>query len=68
MPGIEAYRRAVRRPLGTRPGNMGVVTALMPTAQRELRAADLEAVRDQLGREPTTPFTVVARCTGAIRS
>lgn len=34
----------------------------MPTAQRELRAADLEAVRDQLGREPTTPFAVVARC------
>jgi exopolyphosphatase/guanosine-5'-triphosphate,3'-diphosphate pyrophosphatase len=29
-----------------------------------LRAADLEAVREQLGREPTTPFTVVARCTG----
>jgi exopolyphosphatase / guanosine-5'-triphosphate,3'-diphosphate pyrophosphatase len=30
----------------------------------ELRAADLEAVRGQLGREPTTPFSVVARCTG----
>jgi exopolyphosphatase/guanosine-5'-triphosphate,3'-diphosphate pyrophosphatase len=30
----------------------------------ELRASDLEAVREQLGREPTTPFTVVARCTG----
>ena len=30
----------------------------------ELRAADLEAVRKQLGREPTTPFSVVARCTG----
>jgi exopolyphosphatase/guanosine-5'-triphosphate,3'-diphosphate pyrophosphatase len=29
----------------------------------ELREADLVAVRDQLGREPTTPFTVVARCT-----
>lgn len=29
---------------------------------RELRAADLEAVRGQLGRDPTTPFTVVARC------
>lgn len=29
----------------------------------ELRAADLEAVRQQLGREPTTPFSVVARCT-----
>ncbi|MGZ8597613.1 MAG: DUF501 domain-containing protein [Actinomycetota bacterium] len=39
-------------------------TEPMPTAQRELRAADLSAVRDQLGREPTTPFTVVARCTG----
>jgi exopolyphosphatase/guanosine-5'-triphosphate,3'-diphosphate pyrophosphatase len=30
----------------------------------ELRAADLEAVGRQLGREPTTPFSVVARCTG----
>ncbi len=30
----------------------------------ELRAADLDAVRGQLGREPTTPFSVVARCTG----
>ncbi|MGH2680577.1 MAG: DUF501 domain-containing protein [Actinomycetota bacterium] len=28
----------------------------------ELRAADLEAVREQLGRDPTTPFSVVARC------
>jgi exopolyphosphatase / guanosine-5'-triphosphate,3'-diphosphate pyrophosphatase len=28
----------------------------------ELRARDLEAVREQLGREPTVPFTVVARC------
>jgi exopolyphosphatase / guanosine-5'-triphosphate,3'-diphosphate pyrophosphatase len=28
----------------------------------ELRAADLDAVRQQLGREPTTPFSVVARC------
>jgi exopolyphosphatase/guanosine-5'-triphosphate,3'-diphosphate pyrophosphatase len=36
----------------------------MSTVQRELRAADLAAVRDQLSREPTTPFTVVARCTG----
>jgi exopolyphosphatase/guanosine-5'-triphosphate,3'-diphosphate pyrophosphatase len=33
-------------------------------AHRELRAADLEAVREQLGRDPTTPFTVVARCSG----
>ena len=40
------------------------MTEPMPTAQRELRAADLAAVRDQLGREPTTSFTVVARCTG----
>jgi exopolyphosphatase/guanosine-5'-triphosphate,3'-diphosphate pyrophosphatase len=31
---------------------------------RELRAADLDAVADQLGREPTTPFTVLTRCTG----
>jgi exopolyphosphatase/guanosine-5'-triphosphate,3'-diphosphate pyrophosphatase len=28
----------------------------------ELRGSDLRTVRDQLGREPTTPFTVVARC------
>jgi exopolyphosphatase/guanosine-5'-triphosphate,3'-diphosphate pyrophosphatase len=31
---------------------------------RELRGSDLAAVREQLGREPTTPFAVVARCTG----
>lgn len=30
----------------------------------ELRESDLRAVRQQLGREPTTPFAVVARCTG----
>lgn len=30
----------------------------------ELREADLALVRDQLGREPTIPFVVVARCTG----
>lgn len=34
------------------------------TAQRELRATDLQTVRDQLGREPTTAFVVMARCTG----
>jgi exopolyphosphatase/guanosine-5'-triphosphate,3'-diphosphate pyrophosphatase len=28
----------------------------------ELRGSDLVTVSDQLGREPTTPFTVVARC------
>ncbi len=28
----------------------------------ELRTSDLRIVREQLGREPTTPFTVVARC------
>jgi exopolyphosphatase/guanosine-5'-triphosphate,3'-diphosphate pyrophosphatase len=33
-------------------------------ANRELRASDLTAVREQLGREPTTPFSVAARCTG----
>ncbi|HXF73610.1 MAG TPA: DUF501 domain-containing protein, partial [Actinomycetota bacterium] len=27
-----------------------------------LRGSDLRTVREQLGREPTTPFTVVARC------
>ncbi len=30
----------------------------------ELRTSDLITVRAQLGREPTTPFTVVARCHG----
>jgi exopolyphosphatase/guanosine-5'-triphosphate,3'-diphosphate pyrophosphatase len=30
----------------------------------ELRATDLETVRQQLGRVPTAPFSVVARCTG----
>ncbi|HZD79324.1 MAG TPA: DUF501 domain-containing protein [Actinomycetota bacterium] len=30
----------------------------------ELLGSDLPAVRDQLGREPVTPFTVVARCPG----
>ncbi|MGZ5318226.1 MAG: DUF501 domain-containing protein [Actinomycetota bacterium] len=33
-------------------------------AHRELRASDLTTVREQLGREPTTAFAVVARCTG----
>ncbi|MBI2237771.1 MAG: DUF501 domain-containing protein, partial [Actinobacteria bacterium] len=28
----------------------------------ELRESDLRAVREQLGREPSVPFTVVARC------
>jgi exopolyphosphatase/guanosine-5'-triphosphate,3'-diphosphate pyrophosphatase len=31
----------------------------------ELRAKDFEAVRRQLGREPTTPFSVIARCSDA---
>jgi exopolyphosphatase / guanosine-5'-triphosphate,3'-diphosphate pyrophosphatase len=30
----------------------------------ELRESDVAAVREQLGREPTTRFAVVARCTG----
>jgi exopolyphosphatase/guanosine-5'-triphosphate,3'-diphosphate pyrophosphatase len=30
----------------------------------ELREADLVAIREQLGREPTVSFEVVARCTG----
>jgi exopolyphosphatase/guanosine-5'-triphosphate,3'-diphosphate pyrophosphatase len=30
----------------------------------ELRSSDLEAVRLQLGRDPSTPFSVVCRCTG----
>jgi exopolyphosphatase / guanosine-5'-triphosphate,3'-diphosphate pyrophosphatase len=36
----------------------------LPIEQRELRGADIVAVREQLGREPTTPFLVVARCAG----
>ena len=40
------------------------MSAVPGTTNRELRASDLAAVREQLGREPTTPFTVVARCTG----
>src|SRR6266550_5403868 len=40
--------------MSVRPGSAG----------RELRGSDLVAVREQLGREPTVPFTVVARCTG----
>src|SRR3990172_2598747 len=30
----------------------------------ELRGSDRSLVAEQLGREPTTPFTVVARCPG----
>src|SRR3990170_679105 len=30
----------------------------------ELRGSDRALVAEQLGREPTTPFTVVARCPG----
>jgi exopolyphosphatase/guanosine-5'-triphosphate,3'-diphosphate pyrophosphatase len=33
-----------------------------PQPAGELRGRDLEAVRKQLGREPSVPFTVVARC------
>ena len=43
---------------------MRAMERLALTTQRELRAADVEAVRDQLGREPSTPFVVVCRCTG----
>jgi exopolyphosphatase/guanosine-5'-triphosphate,3'-diphosphate pyrophosphatase len=31
----------------------------------ELRSGDIQTVREQLGRDPTTPFTVVARCPSA---
>ena len=30
----------------------------------ELRGSDLRLVAEQLGRAPTVPFTVVARCPG----
>jgi exopolyphosphatase/guanosine-5'-triphosphate,3'-diphosphate pyrophosphatase len=33
-------------------------------AGRLLRASDLADVREQLGRDPTTPFSVIARCAG----
>ena len=39
------------------------MSSLSGTTNRELRSSDLVAVREQLGREPTVPFTVVARCT-----
>ena len=40
------------------------MSAVPGTPNRELRSSDMEAVREQLGRDPTTPFTVVARCSG----
>ena len=40
------------------------MSAIPGTPNRELRSSDMEAVREQLGRDPTTPFTVVARCSG----
>src|SRR6476646_7071276 len=40
------------------------MSAVPGTPNRELRSSDIEAVREQLGRDPTTPFTVVARCSG----
>jgi exopolyphosphatase/guanosine-5'-triphosphate,3'-diphosphate pyrophosphatase len=40
------------------------MSAVPGTTNRELRGSDVAAVREQLGREPTTPFTVVVRCTG----
>jgi exopolyphosphatase/guanosine-5'-triphosphate,3'-diphosphate pyrophosphatase len=43
---------------------MSAMIEPMPIAQRELRAADVDTVREQLGREPTTTFVVVVRCTG----
>jgi exopolyphosphatase / guanosine-5'-triphosphate,3'-diphosphate pyrophosphatase len=36
----------------------------MTALPRELRGSDLDVVREQLGREPTTAFVVVARCSG----
>jgi exopolyphosphatase / guanosine-5'-triphosphate,3'-diphosphate pyrophosphatase len=38
------------------------MSAVPETTNRELRSSDLVAVREQIGREPTTPFTIVARC------
>lgn len=42
---------------------MAPMESVPGVAKRELRSSDLAAVREQLGREPTTPFAVVARCT-----
>jgi exopolyphosphatase/guanosine-5'-triphosphate,3'-diphosphate pyrophosphatase len=36
----------------------------LSVAQTELRSSDVALVHGQLGREPTTTFSVVARCTG----
>jgi len=38
---------------------------IVPRPGGELRSSDLAAIRSQLGRDPTTPFTVLARCAGA---
>ena len=38
------------------------MSAVPATTNRELRASDLETVTAQLGRTPSTDFTVVARC------
>jgi len=46
------------------PSSTSGSSATDPTLHRELRGSDLPAVGSQLGREPTTAFTVVARCTG----
>jgi exopolyphosphatase/guanosine-5'-triphosphate,3'-diphosphate pyrophosphatase len=40
------------------------MSAVPGTPNRELRSSDLAAVREQLGRDPTTPFAVVVRCSG----
>jgi exopolyphosphatase/guanosine-5'-triphosphate,3'-diphosphate pyrophosphatase len=53
-----------RRRDGLRRLRVMQLPASSSTSQRELRGSDVAAVRDQLGREPTTPFVVVARCTG----
>src|SRR4029450_8463429 len=44
---------------------LGLTNARVSSVEHgELRGSDVVAVREQLGREPTIPFTVVARCTG----
>lgn len=43
---------------------MGSVEPAALTRHRELRAADVVAVAEQLGRKPSTLFVVVCRCTG----
>ena len=43
---------------------MSAALPARPTLMAELRGSDIALVREQLGREPTTRFEVMARCSG----